>query len=92
MAVAPLRTLPFLMEVNRRADRLAMIVVELVECGWKGRQMRPSLQLFALLAAIGLAACTEAETYPLSGEECAPDDPVHQISAADCVSPTGTGI
>ncbi|NNE78914.1 MAG: hypothetical protein HKN18_01460 [Silicimonas sp.] len=54
--------------------------------------MRPSLLLLALLSALGLAACVEEGTYPISGEECAPDDPVHDFGATDCAPVTGPGV
>ena len=41
--------------------------------------------LLALLAAA--AACTPAETYPLSGRPCGPDDPVQDIRARECIPP-----
>ena len=58
----------------------------------KGRHMRPSLLLLALLAAFGLAACVEEETYPLTGEACGPEDPVQDFGATDCSPVAGTGI
>lgn len=40
-----------------------------------------------LLAAAGLlaalAACTEPDCYPISGEECSPGDPVQDLEAPD---------
>jgi len=50
--------------------------------------MRKTLILTMLLAAGGLtAACTEPRTYPVSGQECGPDDPVRSVDAdaADCI-------
>jgi hypothetical protein len=50
--------------------------------------MRKTLILTMLLAAGGLtAACTEPRTYPVSGEECGPDDPVRSVDAdaVDCI-------
>ena len=43
--------------------------------------------LLALCSTAFLAACVKEETYPVSGEECAPDDPVQGIDAdmANCV-------
>lgn len=39
----------------------------------------------ALVLAATLAGCTAApKTYPVSGEPCAPTDPVKDISTADC--------
>ena len=44
--------------------------------------------LVILAALIVLAACTETETYPLSGESCSEKDPVHTLDASDCLMPT----
>ena len=40
--------------------------------------------LFA--AALALTACVAPDKYPVSGEECGPEDPVKEIDAsmADC--------
>ena len=48
------------------------------------------LSILALLvAALGLAACAEQESYPVSGEECAPSDPVLDLDVPPCPpSPT----
>ena len=51
--------------------------------------MKPYLILASLLAALTLSACTEDETYPVSGEECGPNDPVKDLDAADCLPPVG---
>ncbi|UWQ82088.1 hypothetical protein [Leisingera caerulea] len=37
-----------------------------------------------------LAACNEPGTYPVSGEECGPDDPVLELDASDC--PAGAAV
>ena len=58
----------------------------------KGRPMKPMFLLLALFTTFGLAACSDPDTYPLSGEACGPADPVREMSGDDCVSPTGTGI
>lgn len=34
-----------------------------------------------------IPACTDPETYPVSGEKCGPDDPVRTLDARDCVPP-----
>ena len=34
-----------------------------------------------------LAGCTEPDHYPISGQECGPDDPVLDLDANDCVLP-----
>ncbi len=43
------------------------------------------LPLFAALALLG--ACATADTYPLSGEQCGPTDPVKNLDANDCMPP-----
>lgn len=48
-----------------------------------GRPVRALATLAALLLA--LAACTQPDTYPVSGEPCDPDDPVQDM--ADCIPP-----
>ena len=50
------------------------------------------LALATLAAALLLAACTEPGRYPVSGEECGPDDPVKSLDASDClVAPAAAG-
>ena len=51
----------------------------------------PTRILAVLLASLMLVACTEDGTYPLSGEECSPDDAVQDLDAADCAVPGATG-
>lgn len=34
-----------------------------------------------------LANCAPEGRYPVSGEECAPTDPVLTLDAADCIAP-----
>lgn len=41
-----------------------------------------ALALATLFAA--LAACTETDRYPVTGEECTPGDPVQEIDATFC--------
>ncbi|WP_171132106.1 MULTISPECIES: hypothetical protein [unclassified Ruegeria] len=46
--------------------------------------------LIALMfaSAFVLTACEkEADTYPVSGEQCGPEDPVKQLDADDCFIP-----
>ncbi len=41
-----------------------------------------------LIAAASLSACEkQAETYPISGEQCSETDPVQELDAADCFVP-----
>lgn len=42
------------------------------------------LPLFALLL---IASCAEEGRYPLTGEECGPNDPVLTLDANDCAVP-----
>ena len=41
----------------------------------------------AVLLALGLSACATPETYPISGEECGPEDAVQTLDT-DCGVPT----
>ncbi len=43
--------------------------------------------LLAALALVAAAACENPETYPISGEECGPDDPVQGLSLDNCTPP-----
>lgn len=52
--------------------------------------MKPLILAASALAFLSLAACTEGDTYPISGEECGPNDPVKDLNAADCLPSTGT--
>ncbi len=48
-----------------------------------------------LIVTLGVtAACTDTDTYPITGAECGPEDPVKTIDAANCDVPgiTGSGI
>ncbi|UWR02573.1 hypothetical protein K3740_16235 [Ruegeria conchae] len=52
--------------------------------------MNPNKYLSALLVASAaiLAGCEkEAETYPITGEQCGPEDPVKTLDAEDCYIP-----
>ncbi|WP_170376001.1 MULTISPECIES: hypothetical protein [Ruegeria] len=41
-----------------------------------------------LASSLVLAACEkEPETYPITGEECGPEDPVKTLDAEDCFIP-----
>ena len=42
----------------------------------------------ALIALVFLQACENPQTYPISGEECGPNDPVLDLDARDCLPPT----
>jgi hypothetical protein len=48
---------------------------------------RHNMKLMPLLMILFLASCAREGTYPLSGEECGPDDPVLTLDAADCMAP-----
>lgn len=45
------------------------------------------LSFLLLVGALGLSACAETGTYPVSAEQCGPADPVKTLDAADCVVP-----
>lgn len=42
------------------------------------------MKFLPLLALILVASCAAEGRYPLSGEECGPNDPVLDLDAADC--------
>lgn len=50
--------------------------------------MEDDMKLRTLLAILGIAmfgfACTDIDHYPGSGEECAPEDPVKDLSVQQC--------
>ncbi|WP_415402727.1 hypothetical protein [Tateyamaria sp. SN3-11] len=39
------------------------------------------------LALLVLQGCDNPEQYPISGEACAPDDPVQELSIENCLPP-----
>ncbi len=45
------------------------------------------MKFIPLFAIVFLASCAAEGRYPLSGEECGPNDPVLTLDAADCVAP-----
>ena len=49
--------------------------------------MRYIVPLLALLATIFVLGCEQKDQYPVSGEECGPDDPVKSLDVSDCVPP-----
>lgn len=44
--------------------------------------------LLLLSSMLSLTGCetTDPPTYPITGEQCSPDDPVHQLGV-DCTAP-----
>lgn len=48
-------------------------------------QMKIVTLSVALCLVLGLIGCEEQDTYPITGEECGPDDPVKTLDAADCM-------
>lgn len=48
--------------------------------------MRPLVLALTVCTVSLLAACTAPEptTYPVSGQPCAPEDPVHDLGPDDC--------
>ena len=53
--------------------------------------LKKSFAILLMLSAPLLSACENTgETYPVSGEQCGPEDPVKTLDAADCnVPPAG---
>ncbi|MES0828339.1 hypothetical protein [Ruegeria sp. SCP11] len=53
--------------------------------------LNKSFVAFMMTAALLLSACEkDVETYPVSGEQCGPEDPVKTLDAADCnILPAG---
>ncbi|SPH25144.1 hypothetical protein DEA8626_04180 [Defluviimonas aquaemixtae] len=47
--------------------------------------MTKTFPLIALSLSLLLFGCAEPGRYPISGEECAPTDPVMDLDAADCM-------
>ncbi len=48
---------------------------------------KPILVLLLAAAAV-LSACEKStETYPVTGEQCGPNDPVKKLDADDCFVP-----
>ncbi|WP_161471011.1 hypothetical protein [Tropicimonas marinistellae] len=49
------------------------------------------MRIRTFLAILGVAAlgfaCTDTEHYPITGEECAPTDPVQDLSVQQCDPP-----
>lgn len=43
--------------------------------------------VMACVAFSTLTGCTDPDHYPISGQECSPDDPVQDLDAHDCVPP-----
>lgn len=39
----------------------------------------------ATILCLFLAGCETQDTYPISGEECSPEDPVHTLDSSGCV-------
>jgi len=50
------------------------------------------MKFVPLFAILLLAACAEEGRYPVSGEECGPDDPVLSLDASDCTIATPATI
>ncbi|MEJ8561977.1 hypothetical protein QTO30_12635 [Yoonia sp. GPGPB17] len=49
--------------------------------------LRPFMKFIPLFAVLVLAACAQEGQYPITGEECGPNDPVLTLDAADCGVP-----
>jgi hypothetical protein len=53
-----------------------------------------SVKILCLMCALlVMAACENEGKYPISGEDCGPEDTVQSLDAADCVAtPAGVGL
>ena len=40
--------------------------------------------ILILTIALTISACAEKEKYPISGEQCGPQDAVQDLSTSDC--------
>jgi hypothetical protein len=49
--------------------------------------MRYIVSLIAVVATTFVLGCEQTGKYPVSGEECAPEDPVKSLDVSDCVTP-----
>ncbi|SHH19904.1 hypothetical protein [Marivita hallyeonensis] len=51
------------------------------------------MKLFASSLLIGailaMSGCTEPDTYPVTGIECDPNDPVQDMDASECTAVSG---
>lgn len=54
--------------------------------------MKYTLLVACALALTSLTACFQEDTYPVSGEECGPNDPVKDLDATDCLPPATSGV
>jgi hypothetical protein len=51
--------------------------------------MRLYLIIALLCSPLVLSGCEDDGKYPVSGEECGPNDPVKTLDASDCTPPVG---
>ena len=49
--------------------------------------MKTLTQITLVALALAVAGCTDPAHYPVSGEECGPNDPVRDLDANDCNIP-----
>ena len=55
--------------------------------------MKISIWTIGAILAMTLAACEDTGRYPVTEEQCGPNDPVLGLNAADCnVAPAAGGI
>jgi PBP1b-binding outer membrane lipoprotein LpoB len=52
------------------------------------KMMKRLLQITLVMMTFWVTGCAES-TYPISGESCAPDDPVRTLDANDCTVTPG---
>lgn len=49
--------------------------------------MKRIFLLVMCIALSGLAGCDDPDRYPISGQECSPDDPVMDLDPSGCTPP-----
>ena len=50
--------------------------------------MKKTLAAMLMISAVLVSACEkDSDTYPVTGEQCGPVDPVKTLDAADCYIP-----
>lgn len=53
----------------------------------EARNMRHLVIIVLSIPVLLVSGCSDTSHYPVSGEECGPDDPVMDLTASDLVMP-----
>lgn len=46
--------------------------------------MKQLIRIWLLSLTLGVPGCSEPGHYPITGADCGPNDPVQEMSAANC--------